>query len=138
MDNPREEAALFIIAAAVWPFLTRTCVRLVAPLINALSGNNLLSLTHSPVKRRDFLGFNPTEALNRLDSGWGVRGGDLICRFGSERLRVMVQSESESSRSDHMTGERGTHDWGGGAWPGSVSSLLFFGAPEEPPLLLAL
>lgn len=96
------------------------------PLINALNGNNLLSLTRpsEPVKRRDFLGFNPTEALNRLDSGGG--GRNLICRFGSERLRVMVQSESESSWSDHMTrnGQKATEEEGRGHCESQVFVLF--------------
>lgn len=71
MHKPGEEAALFISGATVWPFLARACVRLVAPLINGLSGNSSLTRLPEPVKRRDFLDFNPTKALNRLDSGWG-------------------------------------------------------------------
>lgn len=84
MHKPGEEAALVISGATVWLFLTRMCVRLVALLINGLSGNSSLTRSPEPAKRRDFLGFNPTEALNRLDSGWGVGGSSNLSIWLSE------------------------------------------------------
>lgn len=79
---PSPPPTLFGRAATVRPCSARTSVGPVAPLITALSPNSLPSLTRPSelVKRRDFLGFNPTEALTRLDGegSGGRRGRGLI------------------------------------------------------------